>query len=177
MDDDRELPGDEADGADALRSLLERARGGDESALPSLREAFDDSPEAWDVYGDLASHARELWISLIAGPDLGLAEALRRRAEALLAEVAGPEPSPLELLLAGRVAASALQVWHAEAAGCPAGSSEARERFLRRRLDAAQRRHLAAISALASVRKLLQRPDAAGERRPRRGQRPSRPGP
>jgi hypothetical protein len=139
-----------------LREVFDRARRGDLEALPRLRELLDDRPELWQSYGDVARHALSSWIKLIAGDDLALEESTSRKADALRAEVAGPAPSPLELLLADRVIATWLQLAHAEV--MLARSRDASLKlltFAEKRLDAANRRHINAIGALATLRRLL----------------------
>ena len=139
-----------------VRRLLERARGGDATEMAALRAALDDHPETWQAYGDLAGHAQGAWIDLIAGVDLALKEALGRRVEALKAELAGPDPSPLETLLIERVAACWLQVGHADAAAVPTGPvSIPQGDHARKRQDSAHQRYLAAVGALAMTRRLL----------------------
>jgi hypothetical protein len=116
--------------------------------------------------GDLAEHAQRAWVALIAGDDPVLAEAVARKAAALKAEVAGPDPSPLEALLAARVAATWLQLSHAEAVYAlqAQGLSLRLAEVALKRIDAAHRRHLAAVGALAAVRRLLPRAGQAGGR-------------
>ncbi len=139
-----------------VRRLLERARGGDATEMATLRAALDHHPETWRAYGDLAGHAQGAWIDLIAGVDLALKESLGRRVEALKAELAGPDPSPLETLLIDRVAACWLQVGHADAAVVPSGPvSIPQGDHARKRQDSAQKRYLAAVGTLAMIRRLL----------------------
>jgi hypothetical protein len=117
---------------------------------------MEQYPEIWKSYGDLATHARDAWIDLIAGVDLALKESLGRQVEAMRAELAGPDPSPLENLLIGRIIVSALQSDFADAAVAQAGNVSIKQAdFARKRQDSASRRLLMAIATLASVRRLL----------------------
>jgi len=146
-----------------IRDLLERARRGDADALPGLRAALDGHPEVWRSYGDLAAHAQAAWIGLIGGPDLALGEALGRRAAALRAELAGPASTPIEALLAERVVACWLQVNYSDAAAAQAGGVSLKQAaFAQQRQDAAHRRYLTALGALATVRRLLPVAEPAG---------------
>jgi hypothetical protein len=139
-----------------LREVFDRARRGDLDALPRLRELLDDRPELWQSYGDVAKHAMASWIKLIAGDDLALEESTSRKADAMRAEVAGTAPSPLELLLADRVVATWLQLAHAEVMLAQAKDASLKLLiFAEKRLDAANRRHLTSIGALATLRRLL----------------------
>jgi hypothetical protein len=152
------IPSDDRSAPDSgdLATLLERARQGDDEALSALRALLDGTPGLWEQVGDLARLAEQSWIALIAGPDPLLREALERRVEALQVEIAGPDPSPLVRLLARRVVATWLQVQQADALSAQAVNLPIRQAaYLDRRQDAAHRRHLAALSALATVRRLL----------------------
>jgi hypothetical protein len=141
---------------DEVRSVLARAREGDVESLPRLRDLLDNHPEIWTVYGDVAAHARLAWIDVIGGVDLGMKESLERKIAAMRAELVGPSSSPLEGLLAERVIASWLQLAHAEATVAQAANTTMKQvAFAEKRLDAAQRRHLNAIGALATLQRLI----------------------
>jgi hypothetical protein len=143
------------DSLEGLRALAARARS-DPSALPELRRALDLHPEIWRRVGDLAARAEQLWVELIAGPDVLAREALLHHLEALKVELAGPSPSPLERLLVERVAACWLQINHADAAAALARDVSIKQaEFAIKRQDRAHRRHLSAVAALATVRRLL----------------------
>jgi hypothetical protein len=130
-----------------LRAALERARGGDRAALPAVQAALDAHPELWERYGDLAAHARQSWIGLIAGTDLFLAEALSRKVGAMAAELAGPAPTPLESLLVGRVIACFLQIYYADVAFAQAGEVSIRQADLNQKRQA--RAHKSYLMAIA----------------------------
>jgi hypothetical protein len=139
-----------------LQRLVERAEGGDESVMPELRVALDTNPWCWQRYGDLAQQSMAAWLQLIAGPNLLLQESTRRKAEQLKAELAGPEPSPLERLLIERIVACWLQTNFADASYAQLkGDSPALHTAALRRQNSAQQRYLQAVKALATVRKLL----------------------
>jgi hypothetical protein len=141
---------------DVLAQLLKRAEAGDRGALPELRRVLDGDPELWRAYGDLAAHAEVSLAMLAAGPNLLMAESLKRKLAELKAELGGESPSPLERLLVERVTATWLQTnYHDGLVAQAAGAGEARLRALQRLQDAAHRRHLAAIKQLAVVRRLL----------------------
>ncbi len=147
-----------ADPLAAVRELFGRAARGDAAVLPELRRTLDEHPETWAGFGDLAAHAQAAWIRLVAGQNLLLHESLLRKAEALGAEVAGADATPLERLLAERVAATWLQINYADATYAQyTGSCAVTLRELLRRQEAAERRHQAAVKQLALVRKLLRR--------------------
>jgi hypothetical protein len=141
---------------DELVHLLERARQGDDSVLPRLREVLDNRPELWRHFGDLAFHARECWIKLIAGPDLTLKESIARKVDELGRELSGARPSAMERLLVDRILANWLQLEHAEvAASQSTTSSVAVAGFLTKRLDRAHHRFITSLGALATLRRLI----------------------
>jgi hypothetical protein len=141
-----------------LRELARRVEQGDPAARAELRQALDEHPRVWQTHANLALQAQEAWLGLAAGPDRLLREALRRHLEQLQADLAGPEPSPVERLLVGRAAALWLQVHQADLASAQARGASAPAaalRELQRRQESAERRFQAAIKQLAVVRKLL----------------------
>jgi hypothetical protein len=139
-----------------IRALLQRARQGDLEVLPRLRHLLDHSPELWEHYGDLSAHAEAAWIALASGSDLQFQESLARKIAALKAELSGPAPSPLERFLIDRIGATWLQVAYADAVAAQAQDASLKQvEFAMKRRDRAHRRHLTAVAALATVRRLL----------------------
>jgi hypothetical protein len=147
------------DPAERALALLPRAATGDQRAVASLRELFDEHPAMWDVVGDAAYQAQSAMVHLVAGKNAVVQDAIKRKLGSLQRELAGEAPSPLERLLAERVAACWLMLSHAEARyakalEAPSVSFELSE-YHQRRCERAQRRYIAAIKALAQVRRLL----------------------
>jgi hypothetical protein len=141
---------------EALAQLLTRAEQGDQTVLPALRAVLDASPALWRHYGDLALQAEAALGVLAAGKNLLLGESLQRKLAAMKEELAGKSPSPLERLLVERVTATWLQTNYYDALVAQnKGASDTQSRRLQGLQDAAHRRHLTALRALATVRKLL----------------------
>ena len=141
-----------------LEELVGRAMRGDREVLPALRDALDRYPALAKQAGDLAARAEDAWLDLLAGQDLFTAEAVRRQLAALRAELAGPQPSPLERLVVDRIAACFLQLQYADVTYAQArdpGASVAALREMQRRQEGAERRYQAALRQLAVIRKLL----------------------
>jgi hypothetical protein len=142
-----------------LRGLVDRARRGDEAAMPRLRTIFDEQPEVATWLGDLAKHSQEALLRMACGSDLGMAEAIRRSVAALRLELTGPSPPAIERLLAERVVATWLFLYWSEATAAQAMGVATNTRpqiaFCVERMDRAQRRHLAALGALATAQRLL----------------------
>jgi hypothetical protein len=139
-----------------LDELVRRARTGDVEACRALREILDHTPGLWDFVGDLAFQAEQRWLDFIAGDDSLFRDALARKVSAMKTELTGTSSSPLEKLLVGRIIATWLQSHQADASYAQAqGLSLKQAAFAQQRMDAAHRRHLTAIAALTTVRRLL----------------------
>src|SRR4051794_7137638 len=82
-----------------LQDLLKRAIVGDPSTLEELRLAFEKHPGLWREAGDLSKLAEKSWVTLAAGKDLTLAEALPRKLAELRAHLADGSTDPLEALV------------------------------------------------------------------------------
>ena len=88
---------------DEFRQLVQLANKGDEEAIAALGKVLDDNPDVWRKAGDLAGHVRTTLIRLIAGDNALLRDSLVRKAEELLSDLSGEEPSPLDRLAVERV--------------------------------------------------------------------------
>jgi hypothetical protein len=141
--------------ADELQKLWKRARGGDASTLPALRTLLQN-PRVVDLFGgDLARLAEQSFVKAAAGDNLAFEEALVRKLDLMRAELAGPDPTPVERLLVERVVACWLQVQDADIRHAQANNLSINwGEYYQRRMDRAHRRYLSAIKALALVRKL-----------------------
>jgi hypothetical protein len=136
-------------------ALVKKAEKGDLSTLPALRACMK-IPEMVDLFGgDLARHAQVTLISKLCGKNLASQEALIGKLELLRAELAGPNPTPLEQLLVERIAACWLHLYHLEQTYADSELESLKVgAYYQHCLDRAQRRYLSAIKALAMVRKL-----------------------
>ena len=155
MSETSQVP-DEPPVVEDLNSLVKRARKGDETVLPQLRELLDTRPELWQHFGNLAGHAREAWLRVISGDDLALKESTARKAQDLMRELAGPEPSVVERLLAERAVLCWMQLAHADALAAQSLSqSRHLGDFWAKRQAGAHRRYLTSLAALVTLRRLL----------------------
>ena len=138
--------------------LFRRAEQGDEASLTVVREWFDNYPLACDELGDWAGTAEDSLVKLTAKNPL-VQEALHCKLKSLRREIGGPDPSPLEDLLARRIAACWLQVHYLETIYADNvgnhGLGSKWSESLQRSMDRAQRRYLSAIKSLVQVRRLL----------------------
>jgi len=124
--------------------------------LAALRAACDADPTAWRDLGNLGRHARLALIERIAGKNTVVAAALARKVGTLRDELGGPAPPVLERLLIERILTSWLFLNYVEAAYAQqmADLTLKQADYRQRAIDRAQRRQLAAIRALAEVRRL-----------------------
>ena len=159
-----ELQKDVKERLSALEVLSEKAEGGDKSARKELRKAVRESaPEVISRASDIGRRGRWALIKTVAANDPLTEEALVARLDLLHAEVAGSDPSPLEVLLTERICSLWILIEALEllvsAQLCPETPKEHRSgmSFLRdvfKWQESASRRYLAAIKTLAQVRKL-----------------------
>ena len=136
--------------------LLKRANEGEGAALLELRELCEGHPELWAGLGNLAAQAQAALVRAIAGPNDVVAEAVGQEAAALRRELAGPDSPPLERLLVARIVACWLYLHYAEAryAQGLGQLTMTQGEYHQRTIERADRRYLAAIKALAQVRRL-----------------------
>ena len=131
--------------------IVRRARAGDRAMAPLLHRLLRNPSNVRHLGGDLAAAVEAAFITALHPTDLAAAHATAAGLEALRAGLLGPAPAPLERLLVARVVACWLQVQDAE---YRAGASpETAREYVLRRMESAQRRHLAAIAALTAFRK------------------------
>jgi len=146
-----------------LEALSDKARDGDKEAMRELRQALrESSPEIVARASDFALTGQRVLAETIAGDEPLREEAIVTRLELMRAEVAGENPTPLEVLLTERVVSSWLVVEVLEAlmnAQLRRGDDVPRAptsylKFIIGWLESAHRRHLSSIRELARVRKL-----------------------
>lgn len=135
---------------------MKRAQKGDKATLPALRKMLENPAYIDLLGGDLARYAEESFVKALSGEDLSVREAIHAKLDALRKELLGENPTPVERLLVERVAACWLQVQDAEirAAQNQTDMTFKQADFHQRRMDATNKRYLAALKALALVRKL-----------------------
>lgn len=143
-------------GVEEMRALIERAQRGDESTLPVIRKIVERPEGVALLHGDLAVQAEQSLVKVMGGKNLAYREAITRKLEMLRAELLGENPTPVERLLVERAVACWLQVQEADIryAQNQGTMSFKQADCHERRIDAANRRYLAALKTLALVRKL-----------------------
>jgi len=149
-------PEEDLSDVEDILKLLRRAKSGDSTVIPELRELLDLGPELVSMYGDPARMAERELVGVMAGGDLVVKETVPRKLEAMREELAGPSPTPLKRLLAERVVACWLALQHSEiiyAQNLGKVSVQQCE-YYQRRLDRLHKRFLAATRTLAQIHKL-----------------------
>lgn len=145
-----------------LRDLTKRAEDGEREAVPELRKVLRECPDLAFRFVDIAGNVEDALLDhMTKEDDLASKEFIRQELRAMREEITGDEPSPLERLLAERVAMTYLEVQHFD--GLYAKNMREltiyQHEFHQKRLDKAHRKHLSAIKTLAQVRKLLKGKD------------------
>ncbi len=141
-----------------LRDLVKKAEKGTKKAVPEIREILNEHPQlSWKLM-DLSRLTEGQFIEkMTRDEDLASKETMKRQLACMREEVAGDNPSPLERLLAERVAATWLQVQVFEgvyASSMFKSMTIAQGDYHQRRIDKAHKRHLSAVRALAQIRKM-----------------------
>lgn len=105
----------------------------------------------------LATEVQGVLIAAMTQGNGTVAETIVNQIAALREELAGPSPSPLEALLVERVVACWLHLQHTELryAQHLGRLTMAQGEYHQRSIERAERRYLAAIKALATLRRLL----------------------
>lgn len=136
--------------------VLKRAQNGDAAAAREALDVLKNTPgeRAWiEGVAPLLKRAREA-MAYSATNELGKA-AMVRAVDLMRDELAGPNASPLEVMLAERVALCFYQVTALTALYTTMQiESLSSAGAILKHLDAAHKRHLDAVKALATIRKL-----------------------
>ena len=143
-----------------LQELADKAEGGDDGARLELRRRLrEESPEVVAGCSDSARSYRRLLAERSSGGNPLRKEAISERAGRMALELAGENPTPLEVLLSERVASlwvlvelqeALLAAWYYKAKA----TSPTFVLQMARLQESAHRRYLAAIKTLAQVQKL-----------------------
>lgn len=137
--------------------LIKRAQNGDQSTRQEVRAFLQREVDLLTEYE--MGHLTDVKLSKMGAGDNVLVQEVRlREIRKNAAELAGPDPTPLERLLAHRVAVCQVAVQHAEyrlAQQADSGESVTLTymEYLERRITAAHRRLLQAAKMLATVHK------------------------
>ena len=159
-----ELPKDVKERLEELRALSKKAEAGEKGARQELKQALrESSPAVIARASDIGRKAQHVLIDTAAGGEPLAEYALSARLDTMRAEVAGENPTPLDVLLTERVVACWMLVelfdvlMAAQLAKSPDPKCRVPFSTLKHYLrwqEVANTRYLAAIKALAQVRRL-----------------------
>jgi hypothetical protein len=158
-----ELPKETKEKLKELQALSERAEEGDRAARQELRRVLrSSSPEIVARCSDFSRRGQWLLIKTISAGEPLMEEAVSRRLDLMREELAGENPSALEILLVERIVSTWLVVeLHEMLLNCQLQGGEDVPRlppsylkFVLGWLESYHRRLLGAIKALAQVRRL-----------------------
>ncbi len=143
-----------------LQELADKAQDDDEGARQELRRRLaQEAPEVVARCSDSARSYRRLLAKRSSGGSPLREEAISERARRMALELAGENPTPLEVLLSERVASlwvlvelqeALLAAWYSKASAV----SPAFVLLMARLQESSNRRYLGAIKTLAQVQKL-----------------------
>jgi hypothetical protein len=140
-----------------IQLLLKHARLGVEAAVPALRVVLARRPQRFGNM-EIFTFAARATANVAASNDSFLTDVLLGEIRRTASEVAGPNPTPVERLLAERVALTWFDAHQADCKFLEAtggeGCSIAKADYLVRLRDRSNSRFLAACRSLAVVRKL-----------------------
>jgi len=146
-----------------IEALGDRAKDGNKEARRELRRALrESSPEVVARCSDFARGGQMILAETIAAGEPLMEEAVLRRLDLMRAEVAGKDPTPLEVLLTERIVSLWLVIEVLEALlnaqlkrgeGAPR-TSPSYLKFIIGWLESYHRRYLASARELARVRRL-----------------------
>lgn len=159
-----------------VNGILQRARSGDESAVPELQQLLNKRPELWASTPDLQQCTLHTWATTIAGSDFLLREAIIRDYRIRVHVLMSRNPCQMEQMLANQVGFFRLQLLHAETVlgqMASGGFSKASD-TVDKRITAAQKRLSRAQNALLTYQKAhgltpLSKPVASPPKRPGSG--------
>jgi hypothetical protein len=157
-----ELSNEAREQVQELKVLSEKVQNGEEGARTELRRAVRESaPEVVARCSDTTRTYRHILAGTASGGNPLVQEAVAEQARLMALELAGENPTPLEMLLSERVGSLWLLIELQEALGAAWYNRENDSRpsatymlKMARLLESSHRRYLAAIMTLARVQKL-----------------------
>ena len=137
-----------------LHALVEKAQRGDAEALPRIRQILDENPSIWKNLGDVGGVAEKAWIGVLAETNPAVVESVTRRLAEMRSDLSGENPSAIEKAIVDQIVITWLQVRALEV-GCAnmEKNGGGKSNRAHTRLDLANKRHIAALKALADIRR------------------------
>jgi hypothetical protein len=138
--------------------LIKRAIKGDQSCLPVIQTLLADGDRGElyrEAYGDPAEWLRKSIVNRAARKNVVSQEAIRQTLDKVRSELEGPNPAPIERLLAERASLCwALVNWYETSFQLTENMNLAQADHYQRKISRAHGRFLSAVRTLAQVRKL-----------------------
>jgi hypothetical protein len=142
---------------DELKEHITRVHNGDKDAVADVEKSLELVPAIARKFGNLNLMVEQGFIDRTSVANPVKQKSLKITLEQMREELAGPNPSPLEILGAERVASCWLQLHYAELLydqELPK-LTLIQDDYYQKRLDRLHRRYLSSMRSLAQVRKLL----------------------
>lgn len=155
MHDETEASDSVSISRDDWDEIVEDAAQGDEEALDELKQILRYNPEICDRLGDVTRHVQMLLIEILGEESIATRESVKMKMVRLRTQLRYQHSDPLERLLIEQVVLTMLDVSIQQIGSSQPHVKETLQRRWERRMDRAQKRHLAAVSALAELRSLL----------------------
>lgn len=135
--------------------LVKLADGGNEEALDLVFGDFKEHPEHALIFGNLDKSAIATRLNASFGSQPASCAAVEIKMKDIVKQVAGDDPTPLERLLAQRIAMCWLDLQQQEHKYSVLGNnSTAMYIFQSKMIDRSHNRYLSAIKALAQIRRM-----------------------
>jgi hypothetical protein len=138
-------------------ALLERASRGDETCSDEVMALFEDEELGVELIGvlfNISNMAKNRMIDQVAGKNYAMAHAMMEGMNVEARIIAGEDPSPVEQILAERIALCKFIVSRCELRAANFNGTMPQIEFEHRLLDRAHRRLMQALETLARVRRL-----------------------
>lgn len=130
------------------------AADGDEAALEELKRILRFNPAICEKLGDLSRHVQTTMIDILGAESIATREAFQIELEKLRSGLHQKDSHPLERLLVEQVITTKLDLAIQQIGCAQPQPKETLKRRWERRMDRAQKRHLAAITAWVEFREL-----------------------
>jgi len=147
---------DEQPTQELIQHLIQQSSRGDLPAGEQLRQIIRNNPEIWSTVGDLPRHAELSLIEMTSRGSVLLAESLKEKVRDLRESLRrGAIDNALEELLIDHIVVTYLELHYTRMAAIQPQQYARDSKFWEQRHEKSDARYRAAISELASVRKLL----------------------
>ncbi|MEO2030625.1 MAG: hypothetical protein ABGZ35_00925 [Planctomycetaceae bacterium] len=148
------LPETQQQTLEQTAELIRRAKTGDPTALPEIRDLLKTAPSLFQALGDIAGNALVSWIRRYAGDDLIQAEAVGMRMDQLRDDLTESNDGPLEKLIVEQLLVTHIQTNYRSTVLAQTDSTHVPTLgYIERQLDRATRR----LTHLAKMLELLRK--------------------